>query len=304
MRRKEAKAAENLLDPVFVSKIGSLNLRARLVVEGFMAGLHKSPYHGFSSEFRDHRSYQPTDPPRLVDWRLFARSDKLYVKQFTDETNLRAYLLLDCSGSMGYRGEGPMTKLDYARSLAASLALLLLKQRDAVGLCLFDEAMRSWIRPSTSSGQLERLLLELVSHEPKGNTRPFEVFAGMAGRLPPRGLIILISDFLFSPEVQLKALRHLASGKHELVVVRVLDSVERRLSFSGLVTLKDMETGKELTTRPSMVRQAYSEALETAWKNLQRGMEGFRAHLVDMTTTDDFTKGLLSLLAARAKMTP
>lgn len=267
-----------------------------------MAGLHRSPYHGFSAEFRDHRSYQPTDPPRLVDWRVFARSDKLYVKQFTDETNLRAYLLVDCSGSMGYRREGPLTKLDYTRSLAASLALLLLKQRDAVGLCLFDETMRSWIRPSTASGQLERILVELVNHDPRGETRPTDVFTSMASRIPPRGLIIVLSDFLFPVEAQIKALRHLASGKHELVVIRVLDKSERDLSFSGLVTLKDMETKKMLTIRPALIREAYRDSLYGAWRALENDLSRFRAHLVDVDTTEPFSKGLLALLAARRRM--
>ena len=302
MGHKESKGAEILLDPVFISRIRSLSFRARLVVEGFMAGLHRSPYHGFSAEFRDHRSYQPTDPPRLVDWRVFARSDKLYVKQFTDETNLRAYLLVDCSGSMGYRGDGPLTKHDYARSLAASLALLLLKQRDAVGLCLFDETARSWIRPSTASGQLERILGELVIHDPSGETRPTEAFTAMASRIPPRGLIIVLSDFLFPAETQMKALRHLASGKHELVVIRILDKSERSLSFSGLVTLKDLETKKTLTVRPALLREAYRNRVYGTWRALENDLSRFRAHLVDVDTTEPFSKALLALLAARRKM--
>ncbi len=302
MRGKEARAAEGLLDPILVSRIRSLSLRARLVVEGFIAGMHRSPYHGFSAEFREHRAYQPSDPPRLVDWRLFARSDRLYVKQFTDETNLRAYLLVDSSASMAYKGNGPVSKIDYARSLAASLALLLLKQRDAVGLAIFGDSLQSWVRPSTSSGHLERLLIELVRAEPRGGTRPLEVFVNIAGRIPPRGMVILISDLLVPSDVLVTALRHLASGKHELLVMRILDRTERVLADTGIVTLKDMETGENLTTRPSLIRKAYATALAEAWRVLEDGLGRFRAHLVDIDTSDDFSTALAAFLSSRTRM--
>jgi len=300
--RPTKPSGEPLLDPEMVSRISSLNLRARLMVEGFLAGLHRSPYHGFSTEFLDHRSHQPTDPPRLVDWRVYGRTDKLYVKRYCDETNLRAYLLVDCSASMGYQGTGPTSKLEYARSVAASLALLLLKQRDAVGLCLFDETVRAWIRPRTAPGQLDRLLVELVRHGPQGRTKPLDVFATMAGRLPRRGLVVLISDLLVPLDIQIRALRSLASGNHELIVFRILDSTERQLSFPGPVSLRDMETGEEITALPSAVGSAYAAAVDHAWRALNRETERFRAQMVDVDTTTNLASVFTAFLAARARL--
>lgn len=300
---RDQPLAEGLLDPGTVSRVRSLNLRARLMVEGFLAGLHRSPYHGFSTEFLDHRAHQPTDPPRLVDWRVLGRTDKLYVKRFSDETNLRATLLVDCSGSMAFRGSGPMSKMEYARSIAASLALLLLKQRDAVGLCLFDEGIRSWIRPRTAAGHLECLMAELVRHEPRGRTHPTEVFATVAHRLPRRGLVVLISDLLIPVEHQLKAVRSLASGNHELIVFRILDPMERTLALPHPVTLRDMETGEEVTTSPSAVAGAYAAALDGAWRALSRDTERFRAQLVDLDTTASLMRVFTVFLSARDRLT-
>ncbi|MBN1423229.1 DUF58 domain-containing protein [Candidatus Fermentibacteria bacterium] len=296
------RAVASALDPDLLSRIRSLNLRARLAVEGFLTGLHRSPYHGFSTEFMDHRAYQSTDPPRLVDWRVFGRTDKLYVKRYADETNLRAYLLVDCSASMGYRGSGPMTKMEYARSLAASLALLLLKQRDAVGLCLFDETIRSWVRARTAAGHIDTLLVELQRHEPQGHTRPLDVFTTMAGRLPRRALVVLISDLLVPLDTQVRALRSVASGGHELVVFRILDSTERHLRFPGPVSLRDMETGQEVTTLPSAVGEAYAAAVAQWWQVLCRETERFRAQLVDLDTDDSLVNAFTAFLSARQRL--
>lgn len=296
------RARGSALDPDLLSHIGNLSLRARLAVEGFLAGLHRSPYHGFSTEFMDHRAYQPTDPPRLVDWRVFGRTDKLYVKRYADETNLRAYLLVDCSASMGYQGSGPMTKMECARSLAASLALLLLKQRDAVGLCLFDEELRSWVRARTAPGHFDSLLLELQRHEPRGQTKPLDVFTAMAGRLPRRALVVLISDLLVPLDVQVKAIRSVASGGHELVVFRVLDPTERSLRFPGPVSLRDMETGRQVTTLPSAVAAAYAATVKEWWRVLTRETERFTVQLVDLDTTTSLAGAFTAFLAARQRL--
>ncbi len=292
----------SVLDPAVVSRIGSLDLRARLVVEGFLAGLHRSPYHGYSTEFFDHRSYQPSDPPRLVDWRVFARTDRLYVKRFSDETNLRAVILVDCSASMGYRGTGPLTKMEYARTLGAAFALLLLKQRDAVGLGLFDERVRSWVRPRAAPGHLERILGELVRQEPSGTTRPLEVFTAIAGRLPRRGLVVLISDLLVPTASALRSLRSLAAGHRELLVCRILDASERDLGFEGVVSLRDVETGSVLTTLPQAVREPYRAAVRNAWQELGREAERFRAQLVDIDTSSDLVSVFSTLLAVRNRI--
>lgn len=289
----------DILDPLVVSRIGNLRLRARLIVEGFMAGLHRSPYHGFSSEFRDHRSYQPTDPSRLVDWRVYGRTDRLFVKQFTDETNVRVHILIDVSGSMGYRSAGEMTKLDYARTLAASLAYLLRKQRDAVGLIAFNDALRVWIRPGTSSAHLDMLLVQLSRLTSYGNTGTVKVFADIANRIPSRGMVIVLSDLMAPTENMIPAIRHMASGKHELIIIRILDDDERRLPQGRVLSLKDLETGTRLTIRPALVRRSYQEVSRRAWELLSDAVGGFRAQLVDVGTNEDFSSVLTSILASR-----
>jgi len=289
----------DILDPITVSRIGNLRLRARLIVEGFMAGLHRSPYHGFSSEFRDHRSYQPTDPSKLVDWRVFGRTDRLFVKQFTDETNVRVHLLLDVSGSMGYQSAGVMTKLDYARTLAASLAFLMRKQRDAVGLIAYDDTLRLWIRPGTSSAHLDLLLIQLSRLTPHGSTGTVEVFADIASRIPKRSIVIVLSDLLAPTEKLIPAIRHLASGKHELIIIRILDNDERRLPRGRILSLKDLETGKQLTIRPTLIRNVYQEVTQHAWTLLSDAVGGFRAHLVDVDTHKDFSTVLTAILTSR-----
>lgn len=289
----------DVLDPRTVSRIGNLRLRARLIVEGFMAGLHRSPYHGFSSEFRDHRSYQPTDPSRLVDWRVFGRTDRLFVKQFTDETNVRVHLLLDVSGSMGYRSAGLMTKLEYARTVAASLAFLLRKQRDAVGLIAYDDSLRLWIRPGTTSAHLDVLLVQLARLTPGGGTGTVDIFAEIASRIPSRGIVIVLSDLLAPTSNLIPALRHLASGKHELIIIRVLDDDERGLPHGNIVSLKDLETGKQLTVRPVLVRDSYRRATQHAWSLIADAVSGFKAQLVDVSTEQSFSTALTAILASR-----
>lgn len=292
--------AGDILDPTLLSQIGNLKLRARLLVEGFLTGLHQSPYHGFSTEFFDRRSYQPTDPLRSVDWRVFARTDKLYVKRYSDETNLRAYLVVDFSRSMAYQGSGPVAKLEYARTLAAAIAFLLLRQRDAVGLAVFDETLRAWIRPSARPGQLDLIATQLARHQPHGTTAPSKVFPVVASRMARRGMVILISDLLVPPE-DMASLPTLAAGHHELVVFRILDPAERTLAFRGPVTLRDMETSREITTFTSAIQAHYRAALEEAWDRVVADTERFRASLHDVDTTTPPARLLTSVLASRGR---
>ncbi|MFO7769082.1 MAG: DUF58 domain-containing protein [bacterium] len=238
-----ARDAGRRLDPVALSRLEDLDLVARLVVEGFVTGLHRSPYHGFSVEFAEHRPYQPGDALRYLDWRLYAKSDRYYVKTFMEETNLRSHLVMDASGSMGY-GSGEITKITYARQLAAALAYLMLRQRDAVGLVTYDERMRRMLPPRSVSSWLHPLLGELEGLETREGTDGGSVLGELAERLDRRGLVILFSDLLDDPRRVGLGLRHLRHRKHEVIVFRVLDSREVDFDFPEEALLEGMEGGE------------------------------------------------------------
>jgi uncharacterized protein (DUF58 family) len=196
------------LDPEFVSRLKGMEMRARMVVEGFIAGLHKSPYHGFSVEFAEHRQYMPGDNIRDIDWKVYAKSDRFYIKQYEEETNLKAYLLLDCSASMGYRSDKRVTKLDYARFLCGALGYMMLRQRDAVGLATFDEKMRSYIPPRSKSGHMHVLLNQIAQQSPADTTNISSTLHEMAERIKRRGLVILMSDLLDDADKIISGLKH------------------------------------------------------------------------------------------------
>ena len=268
---KQPSSAVNtgkFLDPQTLIRIKSLQLRAKMVVEGFLSGLHRSPYHGFSVEFTEYREYTPGDDPRYLDWRLFARSDRYYVKRFEDETNLRCQLLIDVSSSMGY-GE-PYTKADYARTIAASLAYFLTTQRDAVGVMSFGEQIYEYLPARYRPGQLRRVLM-CLEHPVDGQStdliRPLEQ---IAERVTKRGMLVLISDLLTpltSLETQLSYLR--ARG-HEVVLFQILDPTEINFDFDSPALFHDLESAKEVYIDPNVARSQYL-------KNFQAHQDGIQA---------------------------
>ncbi len=230
------------LRPDVVSKLSGMEIKARLVVEGFIAGLHKSPYHGFSVEFAEHRQYMPGDPLKNVDWKVYAKTDRFFIKEFEEETNLKAYILLDTSGSMGYSSNG-VNKLEYSSYLSAALSYLMLKQRDAVGLVVFDQSIRKYIPPKSAlKSHLHVLLEELDKIEPSFTTNINTALHLMAERIKRRGLIILISDLFDDPNEVINGLKHFRHKKHEVIVFHVLDPKERSFSFPELAIFKDLET--------------------------------------------------------------
>ncbi|MFQ5606828.1 MAG: DUF58 domain-containing protein [Candidatus Zixiibacteriota bacterium] len=289
------------LDPETVSKLDTLELRARLVVEGFIAGLHKSPFHGFSVEFAERRQYMPGDPIKLIDWKHFAKSDRYFIKQYEEETNLKSYILLDLSASMGYTSE-IITKKDYAGSLAAALAYLNLKQRDAVGLVTFDEKIRRFIPPASKGGQLSQLLQELARHQPADKTDISSALHLMADRIKRRGLVILISDLLDDPEEIISGLKHFRHNRHEVIVFHIVDPRERDFAFAQEAVFKDMETGEEITTLPWQIRRSYAGAFKDFSKKLSLHCRQSRIdyHLIDTSTP--FDKALYAFLAKRARL--
>jgi uncharacterized protein (DUF58 family) len=260
-----ARRAE-LLSPQDLAALGGIEFIARRVVEGFITGLHRSPHRGFSVEFAEHRMYQPGDDLRYIDWRMYGRSDRYYVKQFEEETNLRAYLLVDASASMAWTSEpGQLpSKLWYAKQLAACLSLLLLRQGDAVGLVCFDESIRSHVAPRGGRRQWQEILRALSSLEASGRTEAGTALRELAGHLPRRGLVILCSDLLVDPESTRLALRFLRHRGHEVLVFHLLDPGERELPPVGDARFLDPETGEEVPVNVADLRTEYRQAVERA----------------------------------------
>lgn len=237
-----------------------MSLRARLVVEGFITGLHKSPYHGFSVEFSEHRPYMAGDEIKNVDWKIYGRTDRFYIKQFEEETNLKSYILLDASASMGYTSGG-VTKLEYGSYLAAALTYLMLKQRDAVGLTIFDERIRVHIPPRSKFSYLE-VLLEMLENLSPGNQTDLSItFHELAERIKRRGLIIVISDLFDNMDKVINGLKHFRHKKHEVIVFHILDPAEVEFSFDRYTTFIDVETGERLTTEPWHLKRNYLEKI-------------------------------------------
>jgi uncharacterized protein (DUF58 family) len=294
------RTSEGMIDPVSLMRIKSMELRAKVIVEGFWKGIHRSPYHGFSVEFTEYRQYTLGDDPRYIDWRLYARSDRFYIKKFEDETNLRCHLLIDHSRSMGY-GSGEYTKSQYAGTLAATLAYFLFTQGDAVGLATFDDQIRQYLTPRNRPGYLRRLLLTLEA-SPQGSTTdlgpPLQYVAGMLTR---RSLIILISDLLTSIDRLEQDLSYLCAGGHDVVVFHVLDSAELKFDFNSPALFQDIETGRNMYVNPSDAQTSYKRMLGkhlTIAKSICQNL-GIDYHL--FSTDRPFDLALLDFLQDRKR---
>jgi len=259
--RPPERRADGMIDPVSLMRIKSMELRAKVVVEGFWKGIHRSPYHGFSVEFTEYRQYTSGDDPRYIDWQLYARSDKLYIKKFEDETNLRCHLLVDHSRSMGY-GSGDYTKSQYAGTLAATLAYFLSTQGDAVGLATFDDRIRQHMAPRNRPGYLHRLMLALEAAPAGGKTDLGPPLQHIAEMLTKRGLIVLVSDLLTSIDRFESDLGYLCAGGHDVVVFHVLDPAELKFDFESPALFRDMETGRDMYIDPTAARENYRTMLE------------------------------------------
>jgi uncharacterized protein (DUF58 family) len=289
------------LDPVVVSKLATMELRARLVVEGFVTGLHRSPYKGFSVEFAEHRQYMPGDPLKHIDWKVYAKTDRFYIKEYEEETNLRGYVLLDASRSMAY-GSGGISKLEYSRYLAAALIYLMLKQQDSVGLLVFDEKVREFLAPRSSPAQLHTLLAELDGATPSSETDIGVVLHELARRVRRRGLVILISDLLDEPERIVPGLKHFRHLKHEVIVFHVLDPSEAKFSFDADTTFRDMETGELMTTEPFSIRGDYVDAVERWQRLLKRECAESRIDYLPVLTSTPYDRALFSYLEKRKRL--
>ncbi|MES2737901.1 MAG: DUF58 domain-containing protein [Verrucomicrobiota bacterium] len=292
----------SILEAEDITSLQSLQLFARTVVEGFTTGQHASPHKGFSVEFRQHRPYVQGDDIRRLDWKIFGRADRFYIREFDEETNLRATLVLDASGSMNYRGQKGVLKFDYARKLAAAMAYLLMSQQDAVGLVTFDTKIREFIPNQTRITHLHHMLETMIKTEPGKDTSLAPVLESLAQRLKRRGLVILISDFFDDAASILKAIGVLRKKGHEVIAMQLWDRDELEFPFGQWSRFENLENEEDfLLLDPATVRQRYMEVLKTFQGQLK---EGFRKHQVDylsLPTDESHAAALRSYLALRMR---
>ena len=332
-RKDESRASTthiaSYIDPAALMRIKNLQLRAKAVVEGFLSGLHRSPYHGFSVEFSEYRQYSPGDDPRYLDWRLFARSDRYYLKRYEEETNLRCYLLVDLSRSMGFgstrtvarpsgsglrshAGTGPLpdgrgtetvsyNKAEYAKTVAATIAYFLTLQRDAVGLITFDQTIREYLPARYRSGHLHRLMM-CLEHQVAGTETdlglPLEQVARTTRK---RGLVVLLSDLLAPVESLETKLGYLRSQGHEVVVIRVLDPAEVSFTFQDEAMFFDLESGRELYVDPQAARVEYQRRFREHAAELSRACSSLGVDLYDLTTDQPLDLALFDLINSRIR---
>lgn len=287
-----------LMDAAVVMSIRSLELRAKVIVDGFRTGLNRSPRHGFSVEFSEYRQYAQGDDPRFLDWKLYARTDRSYIRLFEDETNLRCYLVVDGSRSMSF-GSLPWTKYDYGRTIAAALAWLMNRQGDAVGLTLFDEAVRQVVPARYRPGQLRRLLVALEEPTSGSQTNPQQALEHAARRLHKQGLVILISDLLAPVEQIREGLKLLRGCRHDIVVFQILDPAELLLNFDGPRLFQDLETRQELYCDPELVREEFIARLTDHNQQVRTACESVGAAFRQLTTSQPLELALAEFLQSR-----
>ncbi len=297
------------LDPAVAASVGSIELVARFIVEGFLLGLHRSPYHGFSAEFASYREYSPGDDPRYLDWKVLGRTDRLYLKQFEENTNLTCHLLLDCSGSMSVgeakasRGrEARVSKFTYARMLTAAFAYLMLKQQDAVGLVAFAEGPVTQVPARTRSVQLAGILGTLSKLEAERGTEVASGLAGIPEKLRRRGLVVFVSDCLADPAQIVETMRLFRIRGHEVIVFQVLSVEERDFPFRDLVEFVDAETGERITAQASDIAEAYREAMGEHVALLRRELGDMNIDFVELANDYRLDRALVDYLAKRRRV--
>lgn len=290
------------LDPAFLSKLANMDLVARCAVEGFFAGLHPSPFHGFSVEYSDHRQYHPGDELKFVDWKVFGRSDRLYIKRFRQETNATVYILLDTSKSMSFAGNGTVRKIDYACFLAAALSYLMLSQGDSTALLLFAETVVKQIPPKSKRTHLNAILTALQSISPSGRTNLANVLHVFAEATNRRGIVILISDLLDDQGDIYKGLAHLKFLKHDVIIFHTMDHQELNLGYEGLIEFEDLESKAKLQTFPQSIRDGFRKRVAEFLDEVQKtaGKSGIDYCLLD--TSGPLDKALIAYLARRKRM--
>lgn len=289
------------LDPAVLARLGTLELKARTIVEGFLTGLHRSPFKGFSVEFAEYRQYMPGDDLSTIDWKVYARSDRYYVKKYEEETNLGCHIMLDVSASMGYDGGHGMSKLEYGSCLAASLAYLMNRQRDAVGLTAFDDRIISMLPASARPGHLRGVLVTLERLQLGQQTNVTKPMQMLAESLSKRGMVVLISDLLDEPERVIQGLKHFQYRGTDVIVFHVLDKDEIEFPFERATRFEDLESAEEVTAVPVVVREHYLKAMGELIERYRRelGAAGIDYHLLN--TSQPLELALLAYLSTRSR---
>jgi uncharacterized protein (DUF58 family) len=285
---RNGQSADDLrkyLDPKVLARITRLDLQARLVVEGFISGLHKSPFHGFSVEFASHREYSPGDDTRHIDWKVQGRTDRYYIKQYEEETNLKATFLLDASESMHYSRDGDPSKYQYAAAVVASLSYLLQQQQDAVGLAIFDDDLRAYVPAATRADHLRRMIHEMDVVEPKEKTSIESVCHAMAEKIPRRGLVCLVSDLFADVEGVIRGLQHFRHYDHEVIVLHIMDADELTFPFQGNTMFRGLEEMGRLLVDPRSLREGYLQAVDEFCRRVKRACVSGRMDYKLMTTS-------------------
>jgi uncharacterized protein (DUF58 family) len=288
------------LDPLALAKVRGLELQARLLVEGYLSGMHKSPYHGFSVEFAQHREYVPGDDLKHIDWKVYGRTGKFFLKQYEEETNLVCWVLLDISESMSY-ASGPVSKYDYACMAAAALAYLVLHQADAMGMVTFDNQVRSFLKPSTQPSHLKEMVRTMSQRRGREKSAMAPLFHDLAERINRRGLIFILSDMFDDVDDILMGLKHLRHRRHEVILWHILDGAELTFPFQQATLFKGMEQEPALLTDPRSLRQSYLELVERFLADLGRGCRDQNIDNVLMRTDTPLSVALSSYLAHRLK---
>ncbi len=288
-----------LLNPAAIKRIGRLELRARHIVDGFLSGMHRSPYFGQSVEFRQHRQYVPGDDLRNVDWKVWAKQDRLYIKQYEEDANLRCTLLVDVSASMSY-GSGPLSKYEYAASAAAALAYLLLKQQDAVSCVTFADAIRARVPSRTRRTHLDAVVAALAEQSPNEKTSLFDVLRDVAEHDPRRGMVVLLSDLFVERDGLFKGLGQLRQRGHDVLVLHVLDDDELDFTFTGPTRFEELEGAAVLNCNPRALREGYMEALGGYLTEIRRGCSRGAVDYRQVRTSEPLDAALAAFLASRA----
>jgi uncharacterized protein (DUF58 family) len=289
-----------LLDPLAIQKAESLGLHARFIVEGYMAGEHKSPFRGFAVEFTQHREYTPGDDTRHLDWKVLGRTDRYYLKQYEQETNYVASILLDGSESMKY-GSGSITKLQYGKMMAAVLSYLILHQRDAVAVGVFDTAIRGYVPRTGNLGSIHNIMKVLAEFEPTQQTSVGPVLHEVAGQIKRKGICIIISDLFDDEEKILEGIQHIRFGGSEVILFHVMDPFELDFPFSGMVEFEGLEGMAKLLTRPREIRKSYLQAVEEFRRKIREGCERNNVHYVLVNTGHALHEVISGYLAFRLK---
>ena len=293
---------QQLSDPKILNAVARLEFHAREVVEGVISGLHKSPYHGFSVEFAQHREYTPGDEIRYIDWKVAARSDRFYIKEFEEETNLKAYLLVDTSESMRYQGrKKPFSKLDYASIMAAALATILIQQRDAAGLVLFNDGMQKYVPPRATASHFTQFLEELAAATCKPKSELEATFHEVAEQIKRRGLVVIFSDLFGDPLNVMAGLRHFRYRRHEVLVFQILDEDETTFPFNDLTKFEGLELEPEVLVDPRGLRDEYLRQFRTFCSDLDRLCREAQVDLVRVVTNQDPAEALSQYIASRGR---